>query len=44
MLEAFMDMAAGEAHGKAEYFKAAQPKFRGCYAGAPKTKMMEGVV
>ena len=44
MLEGYTDKAALEAHFKTEYFKAAQPKFRACFAGAPKGKMMEGVV
>ena len=44
MLEAFKDMAAGAAHGNAEYFKALRPKMTACTVGAPKTKIMEGVV
>ena len=44
MLEAFTDMTAGEAHARAEYFKAALPKLRECYAGPRNVKMMEGVV
>ena len=44
MLEAFTDMAAGEAHGNAEYFKTYRPKMTACTVGAAKVKMMEGVV
>ena len=44
LLEAYTDEAALEVHFTTEYFKAAMPKVRECYAGAPKGKRMEGVV
>ncbi len=42
-MEQYTDQAALDAHGKTEYFLAAQPKLGACLAGAPTLTMMDSV-
>lgn len=43
IMEQYEDQAALEAHGKTEYFQAAQPAMGACLAGAPDMKMLKSI-
>ena len=42
-LEKYADQAALDAHGKTDYFLAAQPALGACLAGAPEIEVFEAV-
>ena len=42
-MEQYTDQAALDAHGKTEYFKAAQPGLGACLAGRPTMTLMDSV-
>lgn len=43
VLEAYVDQAALDAHGKTDYFRAAGPKLGPCLAGAPEIEYLDAV-